>query len=67
MDITGKVCSGCAAELKATSTIAAEAQICWDSIKNHLNYLADTYGTDTSAEWVKYSGFAAARGASVKH
>ena len=67
MDITGKVCSGCAAELKATSTTAAEAQICWDSIKNHLNYLADTYGTDTSAEKVKYSGFAAARGASVNH
>lgn len=66
MDITGKVCSGCAAELKATSTTAAEAQICWDSIKNHLNYLADTYGVDTSAEKVKYSGFAAARGASVK-
>lgn len=67
MDITGKVCSGCAAELKATSTTAAEAQICWDSIKNHLNYLADTYGVDTSAEKVKYSGFAAARGASVNH
>lgn len=66
MDITGKVCSGCAAELKATSTTAAEAQICWDSIKNHLNYLADTYGVDTSAEKEKYSGFAAARGASVK-
>lgn len=66
MDITGKVCSGCAAELKATSTTAAEAQICWDSIKNYLNYLADTYGVDTSAEKVKYSGFAAARGASVK-
>ena len=66
MDITGKVCSGCAAELKATSTTAAEAQICWDSIKNHLNYLADTYGIDTSAEKEKYSGFAAARGASVK-
>lgn len=67
MDITGKVCSGCAAELKATSTTAAEAQICWDSIKDHLNYLADTYGVDTSAEKVKYSGFAAARGASVNH
>jgi hypothetical protein len=66
MDITGKVCSGCAAELKATSTTAAEAQICWDSIKSHLNYLADTYGVDTSAEKEKYSGFAAARGASVK-
>lgn len=66
MDITGKVCSGCAAELKATSTTAAEAQICWDSIKNYLNYLADTYGVDTSAEKEKYSGFAAARGASVK-
>lgn len=67
MDITGKVCSGCAAELKATSTTATEAQICWDSIKSHLNYLADTYGVDTSAEKAKYSSFATARGASVKH
>ena len=65
-EILGKICRECAAELKAPDTTATEAQACWDSIKNHLNYLADTYGVDTSAEKVKYSGFAAARGASVK-
>lgn len=61
-EILGKICRECAAELKAPATTADEAQACWDAVKNHLNYLADACGIDTSAEKAKYSSLAIARG-----
>lgn len=64
MDITGKVCSGCAAELKAPDTTAAEAQACWDAVSTRLKSLIEA-GFDTTAEMARYQGFAIARGASI--
>lgn len=64
MDITGKVCSGCAAELKAPGTTAAEAQACWDAVSTRLKSLTNA-GFDTTAERERYQGFAIARGASI--
>lgn len=64
MDITGKVCSGCAAELKAPDTTAAEAQACWDAVSTRLKSLTEA-GFDTTAEMARYQGFAIARGASI--
>lgn len=64
MDITGKVCSGCAAELKAPDTTAAEAQACWDAVSTRLKSLIEA-GFDTTAEMAHYQGFAIARGASI--
>ncbi len=62
MDITGKVCSGCAAELKAPDTTAAEAQACWDAVSTRLKSLTEA-GFDTTGEMSRYQGFAIARGA----
>ena len=64
MDITGKVCSGCAAELKAPDTTAAEAQACWDAVSTRLKSLTEA-GFDTTAERARYQGFAIARGATL--
>lgn len=64
MDIIGKVCSGCAAELKAPGTTAAEAQACWDAVSTRLKSLTEA-GFDTTAEKARYEGFAIARGASI--
>lgn len=64
MDITGKVCSECAAALKAVDTSATEAQGCWDAISARLKILTDA-GFDTTAERSRYQGFAIARGASI--
>ena len=64
MDITGKVCSGCAAELKAPGTTASEAQACWDAVSTRLKSLTNA-GFDTTAERERYQGFAIARGASI--
>lgn len=61
MDITGKVCGGCAAELKATSTTAAEAQACWDAVSARLKNLI-TAGFDTTDEMARYQSLAIARG-----
>lgn len=64
MDITGKVCSGCAAELKAPDTTAAEAQACWDAVSTRLKSLIEA-GFDTTAEMSRYRDLAIARGASI--
>lgn len=64
MDITGKVCSGCAAELKAPDTAAAEAQACWDAVSTRLKSLTEA-GFDTTSEMSRYQGFAIARGATL--
>lgn len=64
MDITGKVCSGCAAELKAPDTTAAEAQACWDAVSTRLKSLTEA-GFDTTSEMARYQGFAIARGATL--
>ena len=61
MDITGKVCSGCAAELKAPDTTAAEAQACWDAVSTRLKSLTEA-GFDTTAEMARYRDLAIARG-----
>lgn len=64
MDIIGKVCSGCAAELKAPDTTAAEAQACWDALSTRLKSLTEA-GFDTTSEMARYQGFAIARGATL--
>ena len=64
MDITGKVCIGCAAELKATSTTAAEAQACWDAVSARLKSLT-TAGFDTTDEMARYQSLAIARGVTL--
>ena len=64
MDITGKVCSECAAALKAVDTSATEAQGCWDAISARLKILTEV-GFDTTSERARYQGFAIARGASI--
>lgn len=64
MDITGKVCGGCAAELKATSTTAAEAQACWDAVSARLKSLTDA-GFDTTDEMARYQSLAIARGVTL--
>ena len=61
MDITGKVCSGCAAELKAPDTTAAEAQGCWDAVSTRLKSLTNA-GFDTTGEMSRYRDLAIARG-----
>lgn len=64
MDITGKVCSGCAAELKAPDTTAAEAQACWDAVSTRLKSLIEA-GFDTTSEMARYRDLAIARGATL--
>ena len=64
MDITGKVCSGCAAELKAPDTTAAEAQACWDAVSTRLKSLIEA-GFDTTAEMERYRDLAIARGVTL--
>ena len=64
MDITGKVCSGCAAELKAPDTTAAEAQACWDAVSTRLKSLTEA-GFDTTGEMSRYRDLAIARGVTL--
>ena len=64
MDITGKVCSGCAAELKAPDTTAAEAQACWDAVSIRLKSLTEA-GFDTTGEMARYRDLAIARGVTL--
>ena len=64
MDITGKVCIGCAAELKAPDTTAAEAQACWDAVSTRLKSLIEA-GFDTTAEMERYRDLAIARGVTL--
>lgn len=64
MDITGKICIGCAAELKATSTSADEAQACWETVETRLKSLTDA-GFDTTDEMARYRGLAIARGVTL--
>lgn len=64
MDITGKICIGCAAELKATSTTTAEAQACWDAVSARLKSLTRV-GFDTTDEIARYRGLAIARGVTL--
>lgn len=64
MDITGKVCGGCAAELKATSTTAVEAQACWDAVSARLKNITDA-GFDTTDEMARYQSLAIARGVTL--
>lgn len=64
MDITGKVCSGCAAELKAPDTTAAEAQACWDAVSTRLKSLTEA-GFDITGEMARYRDLAIARGVTL--
>lgn len=64
MDITGKVCSECAASLKALDTSATEAQGCWNAISARLKTLTEA-GFDTTSERASYQGFAIARGVTL--
>ena len=64
MDITGKVCGGCAAELKATSTSAAEAQACWETVETRLKSLTNA-GFGIADEMARYRGLAIARGVTL--
>lgn len=64
MDITGKICRECAAELKAPSTTADEAQACWDAVAARLKSLT-TAGFDTADEMARYQSLAIARGATL--
>lgn len=63
-EILGKICSGCAAELKATSTTTAEAQACWDAVSARLKTLI-TAGFDTTDEMARYQSLAIARGVTL--
>lgn len=58
-EIRGLVCGGCAAELKAIGTDAAEAAECWEAVKTRLTKLE---GVDTSGAWMRYSSLAARHG-----
>lgn len=64
MDITGKVCSECAASLKALDTSATEAQGCWNAVSARLKTLTEA-GFDTTSERASYQGFAIARGVTL--
>lgn len=64
MDITGKICRECAAELKAPATTADEAQACWDAVSARLKNLI-TAGFDTTDEMARYRGLAIARGVTL--
>ena len=64
MDITGKICIGCAAELKAPATTAAEAQACWETVETRLKSLTNA-GFDTTDEMARYRDLAIARGVTL--
>lgn len=61
-EISGLVCGGCAAELKAIGTEAADAAECWDAVKARLTRLSKIEGVDTSGAWMQYSSLAARHG-----
>lgn len=61
-EISGLVCGGCAAELKAIGTDAADAAECWDAVKARLTRLSKLEGVDTSGAWMRYSSLAARHG-----
>lgn len=64
MDITGKICRECAAELKAPSTTADEAQACWDAVAARLKNLTEA-GFGIADEMARYRGLAIARGVTL--
>ena len=61
-EISGLVCGGCAAELKAIGTDAADAAECWEAVKTRLTKLSKLEGVDTSGAWMRYSELAARHG-----
>lgn len=61
-EISGLVCGGCAAELKAVGTDAADAAECWEAVKTRLTKLSKLEGVDTSGAWMRYSSLAARHG-----
>lgn len=63
-EILGKICIGCAAELKAPDTAAAEAQACWDAVSARLKSLTEA-GFDTTDEMARYQSLAIARGVTL--
>lgn len=64
MDITGKICRECAAELKAPSTTTVEAQACWDAVSARLKNLTEA-GFDITDETARYQALAIARGVTL--
>ena len=61
-EISGLVCGGCAAELKAIGTDAADAAECWEAVKTRLTKLSKLEGVDTSGAWMRYSELASRHG-----